>query len=130
MKRKEFINGVAILLFAIVFSTQAFAMNELTSSDDYFASKWDVLLVGTPYGDVTLTFHLTREEGGLKGVITNSYDDSVTPVEQIDEREDSITVYWTAEGHYVNLDLKKEDENRMTGSLMGMFNATAERVLE
>lgn len=128
MKKAVIVLGAAILLMAVLFNTHADANSHVESSDDFFAASWDVLLIGTPYGDVTLTFHLTREEGNLKGIITNVYDTTETPIERIEEREESITFYWTAEGHYVNLDLRKEDENNLTGSLMGMFNASATRV--
>lgn len=130
MKKAGIVMGAAILMLATIFSNNAVAKGEQAVSDDYFADNWEVLLIGTPSGDVTLVFHLTREDGELKGVITSEYDTAETPIENIVESEDSITVYWTAEGHYVNVDLKKEDENSMTGSLMGMFNVTAERVLE
>ena len=121
--------GLVILLVAI-FSANTVVKGEQINNEDYFADKWEVLLVGTPYGDVTLIFHLTREDDGLKGVITSDFDDSVSEIERIAEREDSITFYWTADIHFVNLDLTKQDENNMTGSLMNMFDATAVRIVE
>ncbi len=129
MKRIGIVMGLVILLVAI-FSTNTVANGEQIINEDYFADKWEVLLVGTPYGDVTLIFHLTREDDGLKGVITNDYDDTVTDIERISERDDSITFFWTADIHFVNLNLTKQDENNMTGSLMNMFDATAVRIVE
>ena len=129
MKKKGIVMGVVILLVAI-FSTITVVQGEPINNEDYFADKWEVLLVGTPYGDVTLIFHLTREEDGLKGMITSDYDDSVTEIERIAERDDSITFFWTADGHFVNLNLSIQDENNMTGSLMNMFDAMAVRVVD
>lgn len=129
MKKTGIVMGLVILLLAI-FSANTIVQGEPVNNDDYFADKWEVLLMGTPYGDVTLIFHLTREDDGLKGSITSDYDDSVTEIERIAERDDSITFFWTAEGHFVNLNLSIQDENNMAGSLMNMFDATAVRVVE
>lgn len=129
MKIKGIAMGAVILLLAI-FSANTIVQGEPVNNDDYFADKWEVLLVGTPYGDVTLIFHLTREDDGLRGVITNDYDDTVTEIERIAERENSITFFWTADTHFVNLNLSIQDDNNMSGSLMNMFDATAVRVLE
>lgn len=130
MKKTGIVMGAVIFMFMTIFSANAVAQEETTSSEDYFADNWEVLLMDTPSGDYTMIVQLTREDGELKGIITSEYSDELTEIEAIVEREDSITFYWTAEGHYVNVDLKKEDENRMTGTLMGVFPATADRVVE
>tara|TARA_R100001143_G_scaffold63595_1_gene73222 strand:- start:40725 stop:41117 length:393 start_codon:yes stop_codon:yes gene_type:complete len=130
MKKTGIVMGALILMLGTIFSANIMAQGDTASDVDYFADNWEVMLMGTPSGDVSMIFHLTREDGKLKGEITNEYNDDVAEIESIVEREDSITFYWTAEGHYINVDFKIVDENSMTGSLMGMFNATADRVVE
>lgn len=130
MKKTGIVMGTFIFMLVSLISTNIMAQGETAISEDYFADNWEVMLMGTPSGDVTMIFHLTRDDGNLKGVITNEYNDDVTEIEAIVEREDSITFFWTAEGHYINVDFKIVDDNSMTGSLMGMFNATADRVVE
>ena len=130
MKKTGIVMGAVIVMLLIIFSTSAVAQEETAQSEDYFADNWEVMLMGTPSGDVKLLFQLTREEGELKGIITSEEDPEEYLIENIVERENSITFYWTAQGHYVNLDLEIEDENNMNGSLMGMFPSTAERVVE
>ena len=130
MKKTGIVMGTVIVMLLAIFSTSAVAQEETAQSEDYFTDNWEVMLMGTPSGDVKLLFQLTREEGELKGIITSEEDPEEYLIENIVERENSITFYWTAQGHYVNLDLEIEDENNMNGSLMGMFPSTAERIVE
>lgn len=130
MKKTGIVMGTLILLFVTILSTNAMAQDETVQKEDYFADNWEVILMDTPSGDYTMIVQLTREDGELEGVITGEDESQEFLIENIVEREDSITFYWTAQGTYVNVNLKKVDENNMTGSLMGMFPSTAERVLE
>jgi hypothetical protein len=41
-------------------------------SKDYYPGKWDMMVYGTPYGDVKLTFVLVRKEGKLSGIVQDS----------------------------------------------------------
>jgi hypothetical protein len=129
MNKKETRMVTALFLLFFLITTQTLATGN-TANEDYFADKWEVLLSGLPDGDVTLIFKFTRDNGELKGVVTDVNGTSESTFERVVEREESVTVYWTAEGHYVNVDLKITDENSMTGMLMGMFNASAKRILE
>lgn len=130
MKKTGIVMGALILMFVAIFTTNGFAQEEASQSEDYFADNWEVILMDTPSGDYTMIVQLTREDGELKGIITSEDAPEEFLIENIVEREDSITFYWTAQGTYANVDLKKEDENNMKGTLMGMFPATAERVVE
>jgi hypothetical protein len=129
LKKTGKVIGSALLLLTIIFSSHTFA-GGVTASDDYFADSWEVLLIGLPDGDVTLIFTFSRENGELKGMVAGEDGTGETQFERIVERDESITVYWTAEGHYINVDLRKEDENHMAGMLMGMFNASASRMVK
>jgi hypothetical protein len=41
---------------------------------------------------------------------------------------DKATVYFNTQGYDVNLELNKKDDDHVTGSLMGMFDADGDRV--
>lgn len=104
-------------------------LNAQTSDTDFFADKWEVTVSGTPTGDHTMIMIITREEDGLLGVFQGD-DGTEVVIDRVQEGEDSITLEWVAEGHQVSLRLNKQDENNLSGSLWGMFNSTAERILE
>ena len=46
----------------------------------------------------------------------------------IEQATDKITLYFSTQGYDVNLVLTKKDDDHATGSLMGMFDALADRV--
>ncbi len=99
-------------------------------NDEYFAGNWDVFIEGTPQGDHRLTLELTREEESLQGKFLTEDEPGSLNIDRIVENEDYVRLFFTAEGHYLNLQLRKQGEDHMTGSLAGMFNATADRITE
>jgi hypothetical protein len=93
--------------------------------------KWNATIYATPNGDAKMVLDLNRVDGKLTGTILSSPDQSeAIPLSELEERENSITVYFTVSGYQVSLTLDKKDEDHVTGSLMGMFNADGERIKE
>jgi hypothetical protein len=120
-------------LFLMMLSLTASAQSKADSSakPDYFVGKWDVLVEGTPQGDGKMLVTLERKDGKLTGTIVSK--DGSTPANKIDrveEKEKSVTVYFTASGYNVYLFLEKKDEDHVTGSMMDMFDAKGDRVKE
>lgn len=96
---------------------------------DYFVGDWKVQIKGTPSGDADMVLHLERVDGKLTGEMrTEGVDPS--KLQSVDEQEDAITVSYTTMGYDISLKLNKVDENNLKGSLMGMFDATGERIVE
>ena len=98
------------------------------TSADYFEGEWNVLVKGTPSGDAKLILVLEQEENELTGVVQDSTGKEISIIDKAELKEDTATVYFYAQGYDVNLQLTKEDENHVTGSLMGMFPAKGERI--
>ncbi|HZY40114.1 MAG TPA: hypothetical protein VFE53_25855 [Mucilaginibacter sp.] len=99
------------------------------TTTNYFLGKWDVLVKGLPQGDTHMLFNLTDSAGTAKGVLvdtTAAHKD--IPMTKIEQEADKITLYFSAQGYDVSLTLAKKDDDHATGSLMGMFDAVADRV--
>ncbi|TAE29412.1 MAG: hypothetical protein EAZ91_12760 [Cytophagales bacterium] len=103
-----------------------------TTSPEFFAGKWDIVIVGTPNGDAKMTAELVRKEGKLSGKLKPVGDAAADPIniDKIEEEATKITLYFTAQGYDLNLPLDKVDDDNLKGSLMGMFDTTAKRVKE
>jgi hypothetical protein len=114
-------------LFMLVLSFNA---NAQTSPADYFAGKWDVLIEGLPHGDPRMIVSLQRRDGKLEGAIMDSTQKEITQITKVDETEKGITVYFTAQGYDVNLDMTRQDDDHITANLMGMFDAKGVRIKE
>ncbi len=124
MKKIKFLLTGVIALTLFVGKTYA-----QTEAPNYFIGKWDVLVKGTPQGDAHLKFNIADSAGHLKGVLldtTAAHKD--VPVTNIEKATDKITIFFTIQSYDVNLTLAKKDDDHATGSLMGMFDALADRI--
>jgi hypothetical protein len=123
MKKIKFLlTGVIVLT---LFAGKTYAQ---TAAPNYFIGKWDVLVKGTPQGDVHLKFNIADSVGHLKGVLldtTAAHKD--IPVTNIEMATDKITIFFTTQSYDLSLTLAKKDDDHATGSLMGMFDALADR---
>jgi hypothetical protein len=99
-----------------------------TSSADYFAGKWNVLVKGLPQGDTKMFIVLEKKDTTMTGVVQDSTGNQVSKIDKVELNGGTATVYFSAQGYDVNLVMNKKDDDHITGSLMGMFDAEGERV--
>ena len=96
---------------------------------DFFAGKWNVLVTGTPYGDLKRLYILEKKDNGLAGtVVDGATGKELTKCSKVDVKDNEITLYYTSMGTDVNVVLTKKDEDHVTGKALGMFDASGERV--
>lgn len=118
------------ILFFILFLGLAFQGFSQTVPKDFFTGPWEITIYGTPSGDSKMKTTLTRVNGKLTGVLSDP-SDSTKPkfkIDRIEEKPDSIVIFFYAEGMDINLDLKKLDNQNLEGTLLGMFESKAKRV--
>ena len=51
----------------------------------------------------------------------------ISKLSNVELKDTTITLYFTAQGYDVNMLLNKKDDDHVTGSLMSMFDAEGER---
>lgn len=123
MKNFRFILTVIILfVFSIISNAQ--------DSKNFFIGKWKVLTVGTPNGDATSIITLERKDGKLTGTMNSEGATESIKFTNVEEKENAVTVYFTASGYDVYMVLEIKDENHVKGSMMDMFDVSGERVKE
>ena len=113
-------------LFFLLFSLNVNAQEK--KGAEYFAGSWSVLVKGIPNGDAKMNFALENTDGKITGVVQDSTGKEIAKIENAEVKDDEVTVYFNTNGYDVNLNLKKKDDDHATGSLMGMFDAEADRV--
>jgi len=116
----------AVLVCSLVFSIGAKAQ----ASGDFFIGKWDVLSTGLPSGDAKSVVTFERKDGKLIGTMAEQGKPNVNVFRKVEEKENSVTAYFTASGYDVYIFLEKKDDNNVTGSLMDMFDCTGVRIVE
>jgi hypothetical protein len=115
-------------LFFLLLSLGANAQTKTPA--DYFVGKWNVVVEGTPQGDSKMTVFLERKEGKLSGGILSKEGADTIKITKIEEKEKSVTLYFSSQGYDVNLTLEKKDDDHVTGNLMDMFDAKGDRIKE
>lgn len=114
-------------LFSLLLSVKISAQSK--TGADFFAGKWNVLVTGTPYGDLKRVYILEKKDNGLSGtVLDGSTGKELTKCSKVDVKDNEVTLYYTSLGTDVNVVLAKKDEDHITGKALGMFDASGERV--
>ena len=101
------------------------------SAPDFFAGKWELLIVGTPNGDAKLVTELTRKEGKLTGELKDATGklEKPMPLTKVEDLADKLTLYFTTpDGYDVSIVLAKVDDSNLKGSTLDQFATTAVRV--
>jgi hypothetical protein len=117
--------SILIGLFSLLFIVGAKAQ---TAGADYFAGKWSVLVKGLPNGDAKMFFVLEKKDTTMTGVVQDSTGTEISKIDKVELKDTTATVYFSAQGYDVNLAMTKKDDDHITGSLMGMFDAEGERL--
>lgn len=113
--------GLCILLLSIHSQAQS------KKGADYFAGKWNVLVKGLPNGDTKMSFVFDEKDSTLSGMVMDSTGKQISKIDSVVLTGMTATVYFVAQGYDVNLVMNRKDEDHITGSLMGMFDAEGDR---
>ena len=100
------------------------------SSVDYFVGKWNVLIKGTPDGDAKMIIVLEKKDTTMSGIVQDSMGKEMSKIYKVELNGTSATLYFNVQGYDVDLVMNKKDDDHVTGSLMGMFDAEGERIKE
>lgn len=95
-------------------------------SKDYFIGQWLVKIQDLPVDIEEMTVDVTRVDGKLK--VNLSADGQQIEVEQVTEREKSITFYFNGNGFDVDMTLVKKNQNEVTGDMLSQFDLTGKRI--
>jgi hypothetical protein len=118
------------IITAFILLLLAHDLRAQRSGADYFAGKWNVLLKGTPGGDARMFIVLEKKDTTMTGVVQDSTGKEMSKIDKVELTDTSATVYFNAQGYDVNMVMNKKDDDHITGSLLGMFDAEGERVKE
>ncbi|WP_370479773.1 hypothetical protein [Tamlana flava] len=96
----------------------------------FFIGEWKVLVKGTPNGDVVMNVVIEKKDDKYIGTV-QSIGTDVKPVkaDKVEIKENKMKIYWFGGGYNIFLHLEKIDDNKIEGSLMDMFDATGERIV-
>ena len=120
---------VSVLFAGLFFLLLSLNVNAQTKTGaDYFVGKWNVLVKGTPDGDRKMIFVLEKKDTTMTGVVQDSTGKELSKIDKVELNGDKATLYFTVQSYDVNLEMNKKDDDHITGSVMGMFEAEGDRV--
>jgi len=120
---------VSLFFTGLFFLLLSFAAHAQSGTGaDYFTGKWNVLVKGTPNGDARMFIVLDKKDSTLTGAVQDSTGKEMSKIDKVELNGDKATVYFNTQGYDVNLEMNKKDDDHVTGSMMGMFDADGERV--
>ena len=121
MKKIVFFCMMCMLMAANTFTSHA-----QEKSKDYFVGKWLVKIQDLPVDIEEMTVDIARVDGKLK--VNLSADGQQIEVQQVNEKETSITFYFNGNGFDVDMTLVKKSQNEVTGDMLSQFDLTGKRV--
>ena len=121
MKKIVFFCMMCMLMAASTFTSHA-----QEESKDYFVGKWLVKIQDLPVDIEEMMVDVARVDGKLK--VNLSADGQQIEVQQVNEKETSITFYFNGNGFDVDMTLVKKSKNEVTGDMLSQFDLTGKRV--
>ena len=121
MKKIVFFCMLCMLMAASTFTSHA-----QEESKDYFVGKWLVKIQDLPVDIEEMTVDIARVDGKLK--VNLSADGQQIEVQQVNEKETSITFYFNGNGFDVDMTLVKKSQNEVTGDMLSQFDLTGKRI--
>jgi hypothetical protein len=120
------INSIAIGSLLLFLTVGTYAQTK--TGADFFAGKWKVLVTGTPYGDLKRIYVLEKSDKTLTGIVQDSTGKEITKCSKVEVKDNEVTLYYQAMGNDVSITLIKQDDDHVTGSVLGQFDAKGERI--
>jgi hypothetical protein len=91
----------------------------------YFAGKWDILIKGTPNGDVHMFFTIAEKDGAFTGTMENPETKKEEPVTKVEKNEKGIAIFFTTQGYDVNITMEKRTTTTLPAACWACLNVPA-----
>ena len=117
---------VFVCMLCMMMAASTFTSHAQEESKDYFVGKWLVKIQDLPVDIEETTVDIARVDGKLK--VNLSADGQQIEVQQVNEKETSITFYFNGNGFDVDMTLVKKSQNEVTGDMLSQFDLTGKRI--
>ena len=120
------INSIGLGLLFLILAVGANAQSK--TGAEFFSGKWKVLITGTPYGDLKRIYVLEKNGNTLTGTVQDSTGKEITKCSNVEVKDNEVTLFYQAMGNDVSITLIRKDDDHVTGSVLGQFDAKGERI--
>lgn len=95
--------------------------------ETYFLGKWNVILKGTPEGDVPLTMIFQQKDGKWTGTYINQKTKEKSDLKSVAVNADSIHIALKFASYDITMSLNRVDDMHIIGKMMDMINCEGTR---
>jgi hypothetical protein len=127
---KKNIMKKASLILTILVSFFFSSNLKAQTNEAFYSGKWNIIVLGTPYGDVKMGFVIEKKEGKYSGIVQDSTGVEISKISSIEEAGKSITISYNAMGYDLSVQLEPADDDNLKGVLNNMFDTKGIRVKE
>ena len=119
-------NLKTVLTLVVLMATMSLAKAQV--NQNFFVGNWEVLVKGTPQGDVKMPMSFELKEDKLVGKITNPETKEVATMTSVEIKGEELHAAFSAGGYDLTMVIKKKDEDHFAGSLMEMIEVEGTRL--
>jgi hypothetical protein len=115
-------------VFTIVALFAAITLTKAQTNQSYFIGNWEVLVKGTPQGDVKLPMSFEMKDDKIIGKITNPETKEVGTMTSVEMKGEELFAAFSAGGYDLTMVIKKKDDDHFAGTLMEMLEVEGTRL--
>lgn len=115
-------------IFTIVALFAAISLTKAQTNQNYFIGNWEVLVKGTPQGDVKLPMSFEMKDDKIIGKITNPETKEVGTMTSVEMKGEELFAAFSAGGYDLTMVIKKKDDDHFAGTLMEMLEVEGTRL--
>lgn len=119
-------NLKSVLTLVVLFA--AISLTKAQTNQNYFVGNWEVLVKGTPQGDVKLPMSFELKDDKIIGKVTNPETKEVATMTSVEMKGEELHAAFSAGGYDLTMVIKKKDEDRFAGTLMEMIEVEGTRL--
>ena len=119
-------NLKTVLSLVVLMATMSLAKAQV--NQNFFVGNWEVLVKGTPQGDVKMPMSFELKDDKLVGKITNPETKEVATMTSVEIKGEELHAAFSAGGYDLTMVIKKKDEDHFAGSLMEMIEVEGTRL--
>lgn len=119
-------NLKSVLTLVVLLATMSLAKAQ--TSQNFFVGNWEVLVKGTPQGDIKMPMSFELKDDKLVGKITNPETKEVATMTSVEMKGEELLAAFSAGGYDLTMVISKKDEEHFVGKLMDMIEVEGTRL--
>ncbi|PLK44302.1 hypothetical protein [Emticicia sp. TH156] len=118
----------SLLTFVLLIAAVSLANAQAPATTNFFAGNWEVLVKGTPQGDVKLPMSFEVVDGKIIGKVTNPETKEVATMTSVEIKGEELFAAFSAGGYDLTMVITKKDDDHFVGKLMDMIEVEGTRL--